>query len=179
MVPLSIASAPSRLPKLELLYRSDQSSEAALAFDDLLRGSTSLEVDGPHGDVTLEQIKPRQNLRIVASGTGVAQALSLVEALGNLSKPWPTEVIWATQIATPSSNALLQAQPWLKINRCSSAALHTQLAGSLQDQEAKSLAVDTVIAGPPDFVYQITDLMLEAGINQDTLAADAFAYAPR
>lgn len=180
MVPLSIASGPSRLPNLELIYRSDQTSDTALAFDDLLSRSTSLEVDGPFGDVTLKQIKPKQALRIVASGTGIAQALSLVEALTNRPTPPRTEVLWATKIRTPSTDRLLQTQPWLDVTRCNSADLNASLMHSVAQREEQADAfVQTVIAGPPDFVYQVTDLMLAAGVGQEDLAADAFAYAPR
>ena len=179
MVPLSIASAPSRLPNLELLYRSDQASEAALAFDELLSKSTSLEVDGPFGDATLAQIQPTQGLRVVASGTGIAQALSLVEALGDMPRPWQTQVLWATQIQTPSSDRLLQNQPWLKVMRCQSAELAAALAASVEQQGEQPSAVKTLIAGPPDFVYQVTDTLLAAGVALDSLAADAFSYAPR
>lgn len=183
LIPLSIASAPIRLPVLELLYRSDLTSDTALAFDDLLRNSTSLQVDGPFGDVTLRQVNPTQGLRIVASGTGIAQALGLVDALATAIEPTPTEVLWATQIQTPSSNRILAEQPWLQVTRCSSSALPTELVQSvdqgLNQNAGNTAGVKTIIAGPPDFVYQVCDVLLEAGVSQDNLAADAFAYAPR
>jgi NAD(P)H-flavin reductase len=179
LIPLSIASAPTHLPVLELLYRSDLTSDTALAFDDLLRNSTSLQVDGPFGNVTLRQVNPTQGLRIVASGTGIAQALGLVDALATAIKPISTEVLWATQIETPSSNRILAQQPWLQVTRCSSSALPAELATSVNQGANKAAEVKTVIAGPPDFVYQVCDTLLGVGVNQDSLAADAFAYAPR
>ncbi len=182
LVPLSIASAPARLPLVELMYRSDLTSNTALAFDDLLHSSTSLQIDGPFGDVTLAKVHPTHELRIVASGTGVAQALSLVEALGQASTNLPTQVLWATQIETPSSHRLLKDQPWLTTTRCRSGELPAKLLASVEQGQSAvggKGEVKTIIAGPPDFVYQVTDILLAAGISLDSLAADAFAYAPR
>ena len=179
LIPLSIASAPNKLPLVELLYRSDLSSDIALAFDDLLGTSTSLTIDGPLGDVTLARLNPTGGLRIVASGTGVAQALSLVGALSDAGTTIPIEVLWATQIQTPSSNRLLVSHPGLAVTRCNSKALPAKLLESVERSMSSSGETKTVIAGPPDFVYQVTDALLAAGVSQDSLAADAFAYAPR
>lgn len=178
LIPLSIASGPTTLPLVELIYRSDLTSDTALAFDDLLHNSTSLQIDGPFGDVTLAKVNPTHELRIVASGTGVAQALSLVEAIGNASTSLQTQVLWATQIETPSSNRLLKDQPWLATTRCRSDELPTKLLASVEQTKSAG-GVKTIIAGPPDFVYQVTDILLAAGVSQANLAADAFAYAPR
>lgn len=178
LVPLSIASAPTALPLIELMYRSDLTSDTALAFDDLLHNSTTLNIEGPFGDVTLTKVNPTHRLRIVASGTGVAQALSLVEALSDASTSLPTEVLWATQIETPSSNRLLKDQPWLATTRCRSSELPAKLLASIA-QSKNAGEVKTIIAGPPDFVYQVTDILLAAGVSQASLAADAFTYAPR
>lgn len=178
LVPLSIASAPTTLPFVELMYRSDLTSDTAVAFDDLLRTGTSLHIDGPFGDVTLANVNPTQGLRIVASGTGVAQVLSLVEELSNAPTALPTQVLWATQIQTPSSNRLLKDQPWLAITRCNSRELPAKMLVSVEQSKSAD-EVKTIIAGPPDFVYQVTDILLAAGVSQDSLAADAFAYAPR
>lgn len=179
LIPLSIASAPNALPFVELMYRSDLTSDTALAFDDLLRSSTSLQINGPFGDVTLAKVNPALGLRIVASGTGVAQALSLVDELSNTPTALPTQVLWATQIETPSSNRLLKDQPWLAMTRCSSQELPAKLLASVEQSKDSTVGVKTIIAGPPDFVYQVTDTLLGAGVSQDSLAADAFAYAPR
>lgn len=161
------------------MYRSDLASDTALAFDDLLAGNTDLQIEGPFGEVSLATVNPTHGLRIVASGTGIAQGLSLVGELSMTQPTLPTEVLWATQIETPSSRELLRSQAWLKVTRCSSAELAAQLQASVELGKGQAGEVKTVIAGPPDFVYQVTDLLLQAGVSQDNLAADAFAYAPR
>ena len=36
-----------------------------------------------------------------------------------------------------------------------------------------------ILAGSPGFVYAATDVLLAAGITQQAMHADAYAYAPR
>ena len=75
-VPLSIASAPERLPELELHYRSTPGLREAEAVDELLTGS-QLPLSPAQGDVRCGA--PREPLLIIAGGSGAAQAFACAE----------------------------------------------------------------------------------------------------
>lgn len=178
-IPLSIASAPWQLPTLELLYRSDGTTATALALDDLLRRATALELEGPLGDVGLAGLAESPDLRLIAAGTGIAQALSLVSELHHQQpqRPIPhTELLWANRAeAVPPVDKLLSKANWLTTVRCDSGSLEQRLHTSLSSKPNAF----SIIAGTPDFVYQVQDQLLAANVPLARMAADAFDYAPR
>ncbi len=78
-IPLSIASAPYQLPQLELHYRSTPGDALAPLLDDLLKARGELDLRGPFGDVSVTAYAGP--LLLVAGGTGISQALSILELL--------------------------------------------------------------------------------------------------
>ncbi len=181
-IPLSIASAPWQLPKLELIYRTDGTSDAALAFDELLQANTELQLDGPFGQVTLSQALSGPRLRLIAAGTGIAQVLSVASQLQHLHQQQParyallpTQVFWANRTALAPTAAWLQQVPWLQVQHCHSDSLFAHLQ---TDFVAHPQAFN-LIAGTPDFAYAVQDQLLALGCPLAQMAADPFDYAPR
>ncbi len=68
-LPLSVASAPARLPELELHYRSTPGDPDAAALDALLLHAHELTLAGPHGDVVVTG-PTGEPLTLIAGGTG-------------------------------------------------------------------------------------------------------------
>ena len=97
LIPLSIASAPERLPELELHYRPTPGVIQADLMNDLLAhtaASAQWRIDGPHGNVTVEG-PPTDTLWLIAGGTGIAQCCAIVEHLNRAAPTKPVTLLWS------------------------------------------------------------------------------------
>jgi CDP-4-dehydro-6-deoxyglucose reductase len=180
-IPLSIASPPELLPKLNLHYRSTPGLAEALQMDELLKGDR-LQLEGGAGDVRLSRDDDRP-LLLVAGGTGVSQALCL--ALAQTSRHPNTSV---QMLACADAEADLYFTDLLPTSPGFSAEL---IADSNRDdsnrglswlaENAAATASDTrvVLSGSPAFVYAATDTLITAGLNSVQLESDVYAWAPR
>ncbi len=185
-IPLSIASAPGRLPELELHYRSTPGVPEALAMDNLL-GAETLCITPARGDVRAGA--PEQDVLIVAGGTGAAQAFSCAEYRSANRGNGKTDIVWCADNSadlyeierlggypgvtlhtivddrrTPANEGLV----WLRTNASRYAARNTPTDGAY-----------VLLAGGPAFVYAALDVLLAEGIHQAQCHADVFSYAPR
>ncbi len=185
-IPLSIASAPGRLPEIELHYRSTPGLPEAEAMDNLLHAEM-LCITPAQGDVRAGA--PQQDVLIVAGGTGAAQAFSCAEYRSANSTGGRTDIVWCADSAedlyeterlggypdvtlhtivddrrTPANEGLV----WLRDNAASYATRNRPEDGAY-----------VLLAGGPAFVYAALDVMLAEGIHQAQCHADVFSYAPR
>jgi CDP-4-dehydro-6-deoxyglucose reductase len=182
-IPLSIASPPEQLPLLELHYRSTPGLPEAVLLDELLGTASSLEIEGPHGDVRLQPEDDR-SLMLVAGGTGIAQALCLLRAQ-LLRHPVARVHLLAcadsdddfyyrdllpvsprlttTFVADPARSTGNRALAWIRDNR----------------ERFFDPGVGIVLSGGPPFVYAVTDELESMGYQANKLASDVYAYAPR
>ncbi len=185
-IPLSIASAPGRLPELELHYRSTPGLPEAEAMDNLLSAET-LCITPARGDV--RSGAPEQDVLLVAGGTGAAQAFSCAEYRSDKPGSGRTDIVWCADDAgdlyeierlggysnvtlhtivddrrTPANEGLV----WLRDNASRYAARNTPADGAY-----------VLLAGGPAFVYAALDVLLAEGIHQAQCHADVFSYAPR
>lgn len=187
-VPLSIASAPWRLPELHLHYRSTPGVAEAARMDELLALGRPLEIRGPAGDVTLPDPLPGPAL-LVAGGTGLAQALSFIDAFERQPPEAPVTLLWC---ADEASDLYLQAEleslayDWLRVVCMADARRDTDNA-ALRWLRAHGAAASggtanpgpIVLAGGPAFVYAASDALESAGVAPARLQSDVFSYAPR
>lgn len=184
-VPLSIASAPRRLPELHLHYRSTPGAAEASRMDALLAGSDTLTVSGPAGDVTLRD--PLHGpLLLVAGGTGMAQILCLIDELSGRASPPPATVLWCAD-----NDADLYARSDLERLHWQGLDVHTLVDASrardnrgitwLRREGARFAGPDSqvVLAGSPGFVYAACDALTDAGVPPARFRSDVFSYAPR
>ena len=196
-IPLSIASAPDRLPQLVLHYRSTPGVAEAAAMDSLLP-TGMLRVSDAAGDVICPD--PAVSLLIVAGGSGVAQAFSCVEhrhrvhgapengkqppggdGADPLPQAGPTTLLWCADDPGDiyESDYLMslgvEFVPIVDDRRTPENEGLVWLA----DHAERFADHHIIIAGGPGFVYEVTDLLSSQGIARDQLHADAYAYAPR
>lgn len=183
-VPLSIASAPQRLPELHLHYVSAPGSPEAGRVDELLAGGNTLSVLGPTGDVALSPPVERPAL-IVAGGTGMAQAMSFIEAFTERPPGAPVTLLWCVD---HDADFYLRDElealevPWLEPvliadgDRTPSNRGMTWLA---EHGGAFAGTNQVVLAGGPGFVYAAYDALLAAGVAPGQMQSDVFSYAPR
>lgn len=178
LVPLSIASSPTRLPELELHYRSTAASAEARAMDELLTGNT-LELTHPGGDV--RSGAPGQPLFIVAGGSGAAQAFSCAEYRSSIGATAPITVLWcADEPADIYRQDTLRGYANVELHICiddrrtaDNEGLQWLAANCQHHRQAY-----VILAGGPGFVFAATDVLLQNGFSRNQLHADAFRYAP-
>lgn len=154
-------------------------------MDRLLNAAGSLEIRGPSGDVTLQLPLPAPAL-IAAGGTGIAQAMSFIDAFRDAAPGAHVSVLWC---ADREQDFYLQKElesldaPWLDTTLLADPERSTGNRGLrwLTDNAARfrDRTSQVVLAGSPGFVYAARDVLLAAGIDQNQLQSDVFSYAPR
>ena len=178
-IPLSIASAPSQLPILELHYRSTPGLAEARAMDAALT-TAQLDITAAAGDVNSGD--PDRALVVIAGGSGAAQGFSCLRHRAHIAARGKTTMLW---MAAQTNEIYFQDEL--------GALANTQLICKVDDQRTPQneglvwlrsnpnvlVNAKIVLAGSPGFVYSATDTLLAMGIAQDEMTADVYAYAPR
>jgi len=177
-IPLSIASAPQRLPELELHYRSTPGAPEALAMDALLAGS-QLQVSAAEGAVSCPTAS--QPLLLIAGGSGAAQAFSCAEHRSHQSSA-DTTVLWCADHAddlydTDRLAGYVNGQ--LQICIDDRRTEDNEGLTWLREHGEQFRGYAVIICGSPGFVYAVTDLLVAQGMDSGALQADVYAYAPR
>ncbi|MEM9620969.1 MAG: hypothetical protein AAF993_04920 [Pseudomonadota bacterium] len=178
-IPLSIASSPTRLPELELHYRSTPGAADAEAMDKALL-QRALTIGPATGDVRCGA--PEQPLLVIAGGSGAALAFACAEYRASLPSVAPCTVLWCADEASDiyADSRLATYQPLnlvIKIDSQRSAANEGLLWLQTHAEEFRQHHI--VLSGSPGFVYAATDTLLERGIAQAQMQSDVYAYAPR
>lgn len=185
-IPLSIASSPTRLPELELHYRSTPGLPEAAAMDALLDGSV-LKVTAAQGDVRAGA--PHQPALMVTGGTGAAQAFSCAQYRAATGADGATTIVWCAD----SDDQLYATE---RLSALPNVTLHTLVddrrtpaneglvwlrenGGSFAASEHAKEDTYVLLAGGPAFVYAAFDALLNAGVTEAQCHADVFTYAPR
>ena len=179
-IPLSIASAPQRLPELELHYKSTPGVAEARLMDEMLATADALQIDGPHGEVTV--VGPLDTpLSLIAAGTGIAQACAIIEHLREVAQRAPVSLVWSVSNAQQlyCEQQFLTPPGWLRyhpvIDRPGQFNAAVQwLAGCASAPPGR-----TIISGSPGFVYAVADQLQRMGVAAQTIESDVFSYAPR
>jgi CDP-4-dehydro-6-deoxyglucose reductase, E3 len=184
-IPLSIASAPHRLPRLELHYRPLPGVADAVLMDELLAQAAQghgdvVQIDGPHGNVAIEGPTPNE-LLLIAGGSGIAQCCCICEHLRSVAQIEPVRLVWAvteprqlycdSELRTPS--------PWLWYLPLIDVPGRANAAVEWLRQMDTPLRGRVVVSGGPGFVYAIDDALKAIGTADATVESDVFSYAPR
>lgn len=181
-LPFSIASAPGQLPELRFLFRSD-GSEAAKRFTSELERET-IKISAAAGDVTRNPSDTRP-LTLVCAGTGISQALSLLQAEHLRDPVCISRLYWARSVADTHAelNELMQtpAAPNTIQYLCDDLTIgpENELQRELANDASILRDTDIVVCGAPAFAYQCLDTLTAAGVPAEMVRADAFSYAPR
>jgi CDP-4-dehydro-6-deoxyglucose reductase/3-phenylpropionate/trans-cinnamate dioxygenase ferredoxin reductase subunit len=178
-IPLSIASAPHRLPDLTLHYRSTPNLAEAVAMDSLLPTGT-LTLSAAAGDVICPD--PDIALLLVAGGSGVAQAFSCVEqrSAEPHKHPGSTTLVWCADDAEDLYDLDYLTGSGTEVISIVDARRTPENEGMvwLAEHAEDFSAYEIIIAGSPAFVRAVTEVLTQNGISRDQLRADAYSYAP-
>jgi NAD(P)H-flavin reductase len=181
---MSIASAPERLPDLELHFRALPGVSEAALMEEILAGvadgSRDIEIDGPHGNVCVDG-PVAQDLLLIAGGSGITQCLSIASHLKYARQTHSVRLLWSVTAANQSyvDEELRGYAPWLHYTPLVDAP-NSQNAAVIWLRRQPTLRYDRVIiSGGPGFVYAVADALTEIGARVASVESDVFSYAPR
>ena len=179
LIPMSIASAPERLPELELHYRPVTGASEAEVLNALLEGK-QLNITPAQGEVGSGE--PFEDLFIVAGGSGAAQAFSCAEHRTAINADGATVILWcADESQDIYDEETLRVMQNVELHICIDNRRTPENEGMvwLARHAHRFINAYVLIAGSPGFVYTVTDLLEATGFSSQQLHADAYAYAPR
>jgi CDP-4-dehydro-6-deoxyglucose reductase, E3 len=181
-IPLSIASAPRRLPILHLHYRSTPGNADAAGLDGLLERGDPLKISGPAGSVSIDAAS-RSPILLAAGGTGMAQVFGLLDELSVRPERADVAVLWCAD---------RESDFYLREELAASGATVTTIADPARGPDNAGLrwlareagrfrqpCSQVVLSGSPAFAYAAADTLTAAGVPEAHLQSDVFAYAPR
>jgi NAD(P)H-flavin reductase len=179
-IPLSIASAPEALPNLEIHYRSTPGLKEAERMDELLAVGRPLTLRGPGGSVRLRP-DDASSLLLIASGTGTAQALSLIRA--QTARHPDSSVLLLACAETRSGFYFRDLLPVSTRVTTMLSADPSRDEGNialrwLTRQPPPGRHVRTILCGAPAFVHSATAVLVAGGWTRDSLESDVYDYAP-
>jgi CDP-4-dehydro-6-deoxyglucose reductase len=180
-IPMSIASAPERLPQLELHFRPLPGvGDATLMLELLDRRDVPLILDGPFGEVHVAG-PLAADLTLFAGGSGISQCRSIVEHLRGVGHARRVRLVWSvTQLDHLYCDAELRRfASWLDYMPLVDSPEKPNAAVAWIDEHRPTLSGRVVVAGGPGFVYAIVDALERIGRHAATIESDVFAYAPR
>ena len=177
---MSIASAPERVPELELHYRPLPGVAEAALMNELLDANTEVSIEGPFGDVRVAGPLD-EDLLLIAGGSGISQCRAILEHLRCVDHARDVTLVWS--VTQPdhlyADDELRGFAPWLDYQ----AVVDTPEAKSAVLAWLRTRRLPTsgriIVSGSPGFVYAVIDTLNELGATSVTIESDVFSYAPR
>lgn len=179
-IPMSIASAPDHLPRLELHYRPLPGVPEAALMNELLDGARALSIDGPHGDVRFDG-PHADELLLIAGGSGLSQCRAIVDHLRERKQTRRVRLLWSvTRVDQLYCDAELRAfAPWLDYIAVVDVPNSENAAVAWLRYAALPQSGRIVVSGGPGFVYAVEDVLRANGVGSAVIESDVFSYAPR
>ncbi|HDZ55658.1 MAG TPA: 2Fe-2S iron-sulfur cluster binding domain-containing protein [Pseudomonas xinjiangensis] len=181
----SIASAPfeERVIELHILARE----HSTIALVEHIRRERLARIKGPFGDCHLAKL-PERPLVLIAAGTGLAQMQSMIQECLREGFDYPVHLYWGVREAAD----FYAAPYWEEWKRSSNIYMHQIVSdepdwpgrqGMLTQAVVEDLAnladYEFYASGSPAMVYATLDALMAAGMPEQQMLADVFAYAPR
>lgn len=187
---MSIASAPERLPQLELHFRALPGVPEAQLMNEILLGaadgSRDVAIDGPLGNVCVDG-PVEDDLLMIAGGSGIAQCRGIAAHLESVGQTRAVHLLWSVTAASQlyCDEELRGFAPWLRYTALidapnSESAVVVWLRSAASSQLLDSGAgARVIISGGPGFVYAVADALSDIGATVTSVESDVFSYAPR
>ena len=171
-IPLSIASSPTGLPHLKILFKPEKHNSESLLLQQLIR-QKSIEVSSPKGDVRCPE--GDQQILLIVKGTGISQALAMIEhAKSAKSKP-NIKLIWVSDEESINSTTE-HFDSWLSL--VDSTRLNEKdLSLWFKKNRTAISNPNCILTGDPDFVYSTRDNLANNQIALNSLQSDVFEYS--
>jgi NAD(P)H-flavin reductase len=180
-IPFSLASAPERLPEIEIHFRPLPGRPEATALLALLTRGDELTIDGPFGDVSVRG-PTRVPLVLCAGGSGIGQCLAIVEHLTHCAQRLPVRLVWSVREARhlygiERLREWQRRHAWFAFDTWIDAGDRNGACDALEEKRPPGDA-EVIVSGGPGFVYAVTDTLAACGFR-GSVRSDVFAYAPR
>lgn len=182
-IPFSVASAPERLPEIEIHFRPLPGSDDAKAMLALVENTQTFEIEGPFGDVFVEG-PTAARLCLIAGGTGIAQCLAILDHLERVGQRAPVRLVWS--VSTPEHvyardilEGVVRRQDWFRFEIAIDAPGDANGAVATLRRDGVPAEPEVILAGSPPFVYAVCDAIDALGGAPGRLRSDVFDYAPR
>ncbi len=177
---MSIASAPERVPQLELHYRPLPGVADAQLMNELLDTGTELSIEGPFGDVHITA-PLAEDLLLIAGGSGISQCRAILEHLRHAENSRRVTLVWSvTQREHLYADAELRNfATWLSYEAVVDSPQVPSAVLAWLRTHALPTSGRIVISGGPGFVHAVADVLNELGVTNVTVESDVFSYAPR
>jgi CDP-4-dehydro-6-deoxyglucose reductase, E3 len=144
--------------------------------------SGEIEFEDIQGSVTLASLT-QPHLLFVCAGSGFAQAHAMLLSAIHLNHPAKLTLMWAVDSPADfyARDLLETIGPSVSIHLFADRRRDPSNSGMrwLRDQASRITSNDVVLCGSPSFVYAVTDLLTAAGVSEQRLQSDVYAYAPR
>jgi len=181
-IPFSIASPPSRLPQLELHFQPTPGHPQSPLMEDALK-QECLQLEGPFGGTVLGKAT-HNSLLFICAGSGVAQALSMIESVSDkTNRDLEITVLWCCEslsaVYVPERFQALGAH--VAKNLCVDPVRNSGSAGfrRLRQLLTSTDDFDAFLCGSPGFVWAASDVLTGLGCKASNLHSDVYDYAPR
>ena len=171
-IPLSIASSPTGLPHLKILFKPEKHNSESLLLQQLIR-QKSIEVSSPKGDVRYPE--DDQQILLIVKGTGISQALAMIEHTESAKSKPNIKLIWVSDEESISSTTE-HFDCWLSL--VDSTRLNEKdLSLWLKKNRTAISNPNCILTGDPDFVYSTRDNLAKNQIALNSLQSDVFEYS--
>ena len=171
-IPLSIASSPTGLPHLKILFKPEKHNSESLLLQQLIR-QKSIEVSSPKGDVRYPE--DGQQILLIVKGTGISQALAMIEHTESAKSKPNIKLIWVSDEESISSTTE-HFDCWLSL--VDSTRLNEKdLSLWLKKNRTAISNPNCILTGDPDFVYSTRDNLANNQIALNSLQSDVFEYS--
>lgn len=179
-IPMSIASSPHRLPRLELHYRPLPGVPEAALMNELLAAASDVSIDGPHGDVCFDG-PSAEDLLLIAGGSGIAQGRAIVDQLRSSGQRHRVRLVWSVTAADQlyCDAELRTFARWLEYISVVDVPGAENAAVAWLRNAAPPRSGRVVVSGGPGFVYAVVDVLKAIASPGVSIESDVFSYAPR
>jgi CDP-4-dehydro-6-deoxyglucose reductase, E3 len=179
-IPMSIASAPERMPELELHYRPLPGVAEAALMNELLDAGNGISIEGPFGDVRVTGPLD-DSLLLIAGGSGIAQCRAILEHLRCVEHAQRVRLVWSvTQRDHLYADAEMRRfATWLDYEAVVDTPQAKSAVLAWLRTQMLPMSGRVIVSGSPGFVYAVVDTLNELGATALAIESDVFSYAPR
>ncbi len=177
---MSIASAPERVPELELHYRPLPGVAEAALMNELLDKGDAIPIEGPFGDVRV--IGPlEEDLLLIAGGSGISQCRAIVEHLRCIQHAHPVRLVWSVTQRDHlyADDELRRFASWLEYDAVVDTPQEKSAVLAWLRTHTLPKSGRVIVSGSPGFVYAVVDTLDELGATHLAIESDVFSYASR
>lgn len=177
---MSIASAPERVPELELHYRPLPGVAEAALMNELLDKSDAISIEGPFGDVRV--IGPLEEaLLLIAGGSGISQCRAIVEHLRCIQHAHPVRLVWSVTQHDHlyADDELRRFASWLEYDAVVDTPQEKSAVLAWLRTHTLPTSGRVIVSGSLGFVYAVVDTLNELGATHLAIESDVFSYASR